>query len=414
MIILPDIKNYKEIYPFRNGQGISPQTRLIAFCMKFTGIEKLFPQNNVREFLVRLPLAFRKSIVIELYCSPEHQLEFNYQGKTRKINAKALAKQTGMIPSEARYFDVISNYESNGCLIEFEYEGMKMTLTADDISRHIGIHLTKFPNEPLQHDKWFAGISDSLKDIRSDSIFTDAMSQYLDPIEDLRKRKYPEDMIFEEELRGVTESKDETIDMTLLFAEKVMSSIPEHLFEEFRMNNLPLVANLERHKNAKDRPVMSFDWNDFTSDMQNNILKLMFPDDYYEGLTLEELEEKQYHSVEGLIYLSWLYANDFVWDGGEDMVVDPGYNFGLWYLEKGENDEGLSSRLTADWYFREYKMETVAVLLKGITGKGETRLRNRCENGEFKNDSQPTDDNSDSGSSFKENGDEDELTDLPF
>lgn len=392
MIIIPEIKGYKEIYPFRNGKGFSPQTRLIAFCMKFTGIEKLYPFDNVHEFLVRLPLAFKKRVIIELFCSGEHILEFTHQGKTRKINAEAIAEQIGMFPSETRFIDVISNYESQGYLIGFEYEGIQMTLTADDISRHIGMHLTKFPNEPLQHDKWFAGISDSLKDIRSDSIFTDAMSQYLDPIEDLRKRKYPEDMIFEQELRGVAESNDETIDMTLLFAQKVMSSIPEHLFEEFGMNNLPLVVNLERHKNSKDRPVLSFDWDSFPADVQDEVIKHLFPEIYHKGITLEEAEKEHFLSAEGLIYLAWLYANDFVWDGGKDMVIDPRYDFGLWLIEKEISDEGPSRQMTADWYFREFNLEKVAGLLKGITGKGETRLRNKDVYEGLTIDSEPADD----------------------
>jgi len=336
-MILPASSHYSEIYPGKNAKDIAPQTRALAFCMNLTGIEKLFPREDIHEFLCRMALAFRQMYIVEMPASEEFQLTFIRDGKPASISTKDLERSHRIQLAPYRQINLIDMYSGSKNLLEFMSDGKQYFLTAEDIANHIGMHLTKFPNETVQ-DKWRF-------ETKYAHDYTEAKALFCNRNKLL--------WVDSEEIR-IT---DDLVTKVQEFADSVLKNIPDESFEQFKNQNPGLVINMERRKKAVGPAKLVFDWDRFSPDIQDTVLKHLFSEYYKEGISLETIQKKNSQSKD-IVYLVWLYANDFIW-GEESGEIDPRYELEFYDV----HGDGIYIKSNMGLY-RKYDIGAIMHLLK--------------------------------------------------
>lgn len=344
-MILPSKIRHSNLFPSDDEEDSSPLASALVFFMCITGTFKLYPREEVREFLCRLIAVFKSISIIDLKGSGKELLELEIGGEKVKISSEKLSDLVGLNLLPFRKISIADNYRSEACLMKFIHADKEYSLTINDISNQIGMHIEKFPRKFIR-EKWHFVISKWLLEETFQKMFCNS----------------GEIIWFQHKWQNKLDLKHSYASLTnedYEFADRLMIEIPDQSFEHFEEQNPDLLVNFFRHEKASEPATLFFDWNRFSPSVQEEVLTHLFPQEYSPGKKLEKYNTFSVNPATNIILLAWLYANDFIW-GDKYYEIDPRYELTLY---KFIDDDGLEYLDNIDAY-NQYNIGSVIHLLK--------------------------------------------------
>jgi hypothetical protein len=212
---------YPQLYPQRDEHGIAPQTRALAFCMHVCGIQKLFDKEDFHLLVFRLAVAHR-------------------------------------------VLDMPDNFFGKDFLFDFQFDGMWYRLTTDDLTAHIGLHITPYPEAETPFDDWQKNIHPMWTNAFHIAHFAKLAIPGLE--------KLPQDRSVIN-IHSLSEApSSSTIENATILAKNIVKEMPDKYFSLFSQSHQQqLIAIKEYLIFAKSPLPLSFSWADLKEVTQNKI-----------------------------------------------------------------------------------------------------------------------------------------------
>jgi hypothetical protein len=250
---------FSTCYPEKDSEGITPQTRVLFFCMIAAGMERIFSQKDCHELIFRMGVMFRQ-------------------------------------------LDVIDNFFRDGYFFDFAMGENYFRLTPDDLMAHTGLYITDYPDEAMPREEWYKKMPGCLEH----ALIMASLAGAVNPLSE--KIMKPEDV-------GIKPSQN-LADHAAFFADTVMRDIPEKMFLRFCTEQRELLEKIDKYLAFAKSPLpLEYNWNHIPAKNQQAILKhLLEESSYREGMTMEEAIKTGADYIPDLVYLAWLKVNGFVTD----------------------------------------------------------------------------------------------------
>jgi hypothetical protein len=344
-MILPSIIRHSNLFPSADEEDSAPLASALVFFMCLTGTFKLYPREEVLEFLCRLIAVFKSISIIDLKGCDKEMLEFEVDGEKVKISSEKLSSLLGLNFLPFRKISIADNYKSEACLMKFIHADKEYLLTINDIANHIGMHIEKFPPKFIR-EEWDHVVSKWMPEETFQKMFCKSG-------EIIWFHHNPQK---EQDLKYILAS---LTDEDYEFADRLVKEIPDESFKHFEEQNPGLLVNFKRREKASEPATLLFDWNRFSPSVQEEVLKHLFPKEYSPGKKPEKYQTFSVNPGTNIVFLAWLYANDLIW-GDKYYEIDPRYELKLIkYIE----DDGLEYLDFKDAY-DQYNMGSIVHLLK--------------------------------------------------
>lgn len=295
-------KNY-----FKENGEPAPEGFAMFWCMTATSVWRIFTFEDLKEFLFRLAVSLHSKDIVETWLMKDRLMPYKYKGKS-------------------------------------------YIFTMEDIAEHFGLEIIDSLENYVEREVWLKnidlGISNSM------------LLGILDDFSVISPKKNSKGGYKPTGKEYTPEVTPELIKKAEFFAKDILKFIPESLYIKRHPNIFKKEKEIEeRRLKIKNLPV--FDIKMIPDEIIKQCLEIMYKEDYVEHLLREPKEFETFGRP--LIYLAWLYANDFL-EFPDDFDVIPIEGFSLNYEDYEFDDDGINIRETISDYFIE---ETVP-LLKGL------------------------------------------------
>jgi hypothetical protein len=344
-MILPSKIRHSNLFPSVDEEDSAPLASALVFFMCITGTFKLYPREEVREFLCRLIAVFKSIRIIDLKGFGKEMLEFETDVEKVKISSEKLSDLLGLDFLPFRKISIADNYRSEACLMKFVHADKEYSLAINDIANQTGMHIEKFPPK-FNREEWHQVFSKW----RPEETF---QKMICISGEIIWFQHNPQN---EQDLKYIFAS---LTDEDYEFADRLMKEIPDESFEHFEEQNPGLLVDFKRREKASEPATLLFDWNRFSPTVQEEVLKHLFPKEYSPGKKLEKYQTFSVNPGTNIVSLAWLYANDLIW-GDKYYEIDPRYEL---KLIKFIEDDGLEYLDFKDAY-DQYNIGSIVHLLK--------------------------------------------------
>ena len=301
------ILNYRLVSKPNETSVLPPSTKAMHWCMMATRINRIFSEEDLNEFLFRLPIALHSLNLLDNWITYDHLMNYKTSDTILTFSTRDIISHFGIEVS-----DSVNNFISRDTFLsEFESHLTKIML----IGLFSGVEVLPFKT-----------------DLLSETIIIEKPS-----IAHLIDEKMIKDAEF--------------------FAVDVLSMAPKDLYDNQDRFKDKLLEIERRKAIIANRP--KFNLKAIPADIRDQCMEMMFdtewvadsrlnaPDDY------EDLANKY-------IYLAWLFANDLMISDG--VMADPVEGVDLDPMNYEFEDGGFNLLQTYD----DNNFEAVKPLLKGL------------------------------------------------
>lgn len=299
--------NYIRNYPLLEEEGhrvLLPSTKAMQWCMLACGIHRIFTEQDLREFLFRLPIAL-------------HHLH------------------------------LLNNWFAYDELMNYKVGGQSLTFSVNDIFAHYGIEVCDSVINYTSRDQFFQGIDTKLKGVVVVGIFTgvEVIPFEYDPLTETTHIR----------VGKVSNSiNDKLLLDAQFFASDVLRQAPKDLFEQQDRFKEKLLEIESRRKRIAELP--TFDLSKLPSELIDTCMDLMFDESWVKDCRMNAPDDYK-DLAQKYIFLAWAFANDL-------MVINDGMAFPVEGLdlnpEDYEEDCGFNLLHTYD----SYNLKEVGTLLR--------------------------------------------------
>lgn len=299
--------SYIENYPVQNFneyKDMASAVFAIDWCMTATFVHRIFTKEDLEEFLFRLPIALHSTGVLE-------------------------------------------NWLLKGYLLKYKFKGRYHVLTLDDIIAHFGIEIYDVPqnfyNRPFYLDNVVRGLE--FASVHSEVHGIDIIS--------FKKEGNREKMVLYEET--IPEITTKLIGQADFFVKDFMKHVPEEVFKNRSKTLVKKEKELfDRKEIIKTLP--KFDVEKIPKDIIKQCIEIMYELEYAKKV-LHEPEEFA-ASGKPLIFLAWLYANDFMESDGIMAFSKEGF-----YIDQDDFEGGSVYPIES---IESHNIKEMLPLLKGL------------------------------------------------
>ena len=290
---------------YRTEERILPSAFAMHWCMLATDFNRIFTKEDLEEFLFRLCLVLYKE-------------------------------------------DLLEKWLLTGKLMNYWVHDKKYTLTLDEIIMYFGFEIIDTVENKDSRDRFLNSMDKSIFNamlvgkIGGFSIMTDELNENI-PHVDLDK--IPE-----------IRFRNDSINRADFFSKDIMKMIPEEIFTNRSKLLIKKESDLvKRSEQIKNLPIFLFE--KIPQSTLNECYSIIFTEDYIETLiNNQNLKEV----AEPLLYLAWLFANDFLyWDKYDYFPIE---GFDLNFEEYIDESGGFKLELTIE----NYKLEELKPIMKGL------------------------------------------------
>lgn len=283
-----------------------PSGWAIMWCMTATSFHRIFTKEDMKEFLFRLAITLHS-------------------------------------------MDLVENWIIKDKLMNYSFNGNPYVLTVEDVVAHFGIEVYDVYENYVSREIHLQRVSTGIRD----AMFTGVLNgiSVIGPRDTgLNKKEISGE-------RYTPEITPELVKKAEFFASDLMKFMPDKMFTERNPAILRKEKELdERGEHMKHLPV--FDIKKIPPEIIRKCLLVMYPEDYVDYLFSEREDFDKF--AKPMIYLAWLYANDFMVSDGNLSWPREGFsiNYDDYELESG----GINLLVT----IQDYNLKDTVPLLKGL------------------------------------------------
>lgn len=307
---------YDELYPVKDEDGLTPQTRTLSFCMFTCGIQKLFNRHDMYELVFRLAIAHK-------------------------------------------HLNVLDSFFGDDFLFDFKTEDSVYRISTEDLIAHLGLYLTAYPEKENAFEKWQQYIRNHWT---SGLYIADLLNFSVPGLEKLTERK-DENVLSLKMAKLEEPPTEEIVRNARILAENFMKDIPEEPFEIFARQNEERLKEIDEYIAFANSPLpVTYSWENLSDEAKQGIrnhFAWLFDEPVDENATIEDIDEQFTLPISKLVYLAWIVANDYDRDLPQG-IFDPRVKIDIFDYQKFEDEPGVNLQNV----YERYELDELEPFLK--------------------------------------------------